>query len=263
MNSSISPKAKIGKNVQIGAFTTIGDNVEIGDDSVIGSYCYIGHPAGGEWAGKTLKIGKGAIIRSHTIMYEGSEFGERLRVGHSSMIREATKAGVNFQIGSFNDIEGHCEVGDYVRFHSNVHIGQCSKVGNFVWIFPYVVLTNDPLPPSGLAAGVVVEDGATICTSSVVLPGTHVGRGVFIGALSRAKGNIPAGAIVLGGDGKIVGSLKKLKHKESGKNHPWMSHFVDYYPPESRERIEELHQQILGDLKDLDVWLAEREKKAG
>ena len=27
--------------------------------------------------------------------------------------------------------------------HSNVHVGQLSVIDDFVWIFPYVVLTND------------------------------------------------------------------------------------------------------------------------
>jgi UDP-3-O-[3-hydroxymyristoyl] glucosamine N-acyltransferase len=68
-----------------------------------------------------------------------------------------------------SDLQGHCEIGDYVRFHSNVHIGQKSKIGNFVWIFPYVVLTNDPYPPSNNLVGVTVHDFAAIATMSVIL----------------------------------------------------------------------------------------------
>jgi len=227
------------KNVKVASTAIIYPNVEIGEGSEIGHYCIIGHPATGEAAGKKLKIGKNAIVRSHTIIYEGSEFGDDLRVGHSTMIREGIKAGLNWQIGSFNDIEGDCEVGDYVRFHSNVHIGRGAKIGDLVWIFPYVVLTNDPIPPSGLKEGVSVESGAVICTSSVVLPGAHVGRGTFVAALTKAKGRMEDWHMYVGERCTDVGSVAKLFHKPSGKRHPWMQHFRSY-PEPAQKRIDAL-----------------------
>ena len=38
-----------------------------------------------------------------------------------------------------------------------------------LWIFPYVVLTNDPHPPSDMMHGVTVNDFVAIATLSVVL----------------------------------------------------------------------------------------------
>lgn len=72
-------------------------------------------------------------------------------------------AGKNLQIGTLSDLQGHCEIGDYVRLHSNVHIK--SVPGNFVWIFPYVVLTNDPYPPSDSLVGVTVQDFGGDCNN--------------------------------------------------------------------------------------------------
>ncbi len=256
MSELISPKARIGRSVSIGAHVRIHDNVEIGDDTSIGDFCVIGHPAGGAYAGKPLQIGAGSVIRSHSILYEGSTFGPDLRVGHSSLIREGVRAGVNLQIGSFNDLEGDTVIGNWVRFHSNVHVGRGAVIGDLVWIFPYVVLTNDPIPPSGLKEGVTLGAGSAVCTSAVVLPGTVVGRGAFIAAMTRARGDIPGGALVVGGEGQIVGTIRKLKHKASGKQHPWMTHFADYYPAQAQPVIAELHRAVETDIEALERKLA-------
>jgi len=143
----ISEHATIGKNVSIGAFTIIHDNVVIHDDTIVEPYCELGvsnHLS----EGKALVIGSNSHIRSRSTFYEGSTFGPRLITGHSVTVREKTEAGENFQLGTLSDIQGHCKIGNFVRTHSNVHIGQHSEVGDYVWIFPYVVLTNDPHPPS-------------------------------------------------------------------------------------------------------------------
>ena len=38
----VSPRAKLGENVQIGAFCLIHDDVEIGDNCEIQAYCELG-----------------------------------------------------------------------------------------------------------------------------------------------------------------------------------------------------------------------------
>ena len=114
----------------------VEDNVIIQDNVKIEGYCETGvsnHLSKGE----KLVIGKSSYIRSHSIFYEGSTFGDKLITGHRVIVREQVHAGMNLQIGSLSDIQGHSEIGDYVRFHSNVHVGQKAKIGNFVWIFPY------------------------------------------------------------------------------------------------------------------------------
>lgn len=257
----ISEKAEIGKNVTFGANVRVHDNVVIGDNAVIGDFCILGHPAGGDYRGKPLVLGEGAIIRSHSVLYEGSEFGPDLRVGHSTLIREGLVAGRNLQVGSFNDLEGEAKIGDWVRFHSNVHIGRGADIGDLVWIFPYVVLTNDPIPPSGLKEGVTLGAGSVICTSAVILPGASLGVGAFVAAMSRARGSVPAGALVVGGEGKIIGSIRKLKHRPSGKQHPWMSHFATAYPQDAQARIQALHHEVEAAIVALENSLAQADQK--
>lgn len=112
--------ARLSNNVIIGPFSIIHNNVIIEEGSVIGSHCEIGHPANNFSDGTPLKIGRNSFIRSHSIFYEGSTFGENLVTGHRVTVREKTFAGRNLQIGTLSDIQGQCEIGDFVKFHSNV-----------------------------------------------------------------------------------------------------------------------------------------------
>lgn len=242
MINKISILAQIGKNVQIGNFVTIYDNVVIDDNTIIGDYVILGVPA--NIKEKTLYIGKNSIIRSHTVLYEGSYFENQLETGHHVLIRENTRVGKNLRIGSFSDIEGDVKIGDYTRFHSYVHIGRGSKIGNFVWIYSLVTLTNDPLPPSHIERPVVIEDGVVICVNSTVLPGTIMRTGSFASSNSIVEGEIPEGAVVTERN-KIRGHVCKLINYETGTRHPWMGHFYDKYPQSEYDRIKSLEKVIL------------------
>jgi acetyltransferase-like isoleucine patch superfamily enzyme len=226
----ISPRAELGRNVEVGAFSIIEDNVIIGDSTRIGPYCYLGHPSPLARIPE-LRIGAESLIRSYSVFYAGSTFGDRLTTGHRVTIRENIQAGTNLQIGTLCDLQGLCQIGDYVRFHSNVHVGQLSTIGDFVWIFPYVVLTNDPHPPSSNLLGCVVEDFAAIATMSIVLPGARVGRGALVGAMTVVKGEVPGDTIVVGSPMKLVGSTSSIKLKGGDQlAYPWRRHFHRGYP---------------------------------
>ncbi len=234
----VHPAARLGADVVIGPFTVVHGRVELAQGVVIGAYCEIGHPAHDPAHGGMLRIGRQALIRSHSVFYEGSSFGDQLVTGHRVSVREQTRAGPGFQIGTLSDIQGHCQIGDYVRLHSNVHIGQGSRIGNYVWIFPYVVLTNDPHPPSEMRMGVVVEDYVAIATMSVILPGVTIGQGALVGAHSSVARHVPADAVVVGAPARVMGSTRDIKLKDgSGASaYPWRRHFHRGYPPETVER---------------------------
>ncbi|MBK9785782.1 MAG: N-acetyltransferase [Betaproteobacteria bacterium] len=229
----ISPDAQLGADTSVGAYTIIHGNVRIGDGSFIGSHCEIGHPAP-RAQGRPLVIGRGANIRSHSIFYEGSIFGDGLVTGHRVTVREGTQAGLNLQIGTLGDIQGTCQIGNYVRFHSNVHIGQHSTVGDFVWIFPYVVLTNDPHPPSEVMRGVTLRDYVAVATMSVILPGVEVGQGALIGANSSVSRNVDPDTVAAGVPAKMICRTEEILLKD-GSGHsayPWRRHFHRGYPDE-------------------------------
>lgn len=224
----IGDGVRIGENVRIGAHSVVYDNVIIGDGCQIGGGVILGEPTAAIYRdhdlyeNPSLVLGAGSVVRSGSILYAGSSFGDKLETGHRVTIREGTNAGVNLRVGTLSDIQGDCQIGNFVRFHSNVHIGQKSVIGNYVWIFPYVVLTNDPHPPSDVMLGVVVEDYAVIATMAVVLPGVVVGQDALVGAGSIVNRSVEREAVVTGNPAKQVCSVRDIKSKQDGSQvYPW------------------------------------------
>lgn len=230
-NVFISDKAKIGKNVQIGDNTTIYDNVTIGDNSIICNDCIIGEPLNDYYFKESYEnpntiIGEGALIRSHTIIYSGSIFGDNFSTGHRVTIREQSKFGNNCRLGTVTDIQGYVEFGDNCWLHSNVHIGQQSKIGNFVFIYPYVVLTNDPTPPSDVCIGATIGNFSQIAVGTVLLPATKIGKHCLVGAQSLVGGTYEDYSLIIGNPAKKIKDVRELKSKETGKSHyPWPYNF--------------------------------------
>ncbi|MEM9496416.1 MAG: hypothetical protein AAGA28_00730 [Pseudomonadota bacterium] len=243
MDYLIDETAKIGKNVVFGHGARIYGNVEIGDNCKIGDFCVIGHPAFRPGSAP-LKLGAGSNVRSHSVLYEGSEIGPMLETGHHVVIREAAHIGENLRIGNYSDVEGACEIGDFVRMHGYAHVGRGSKIGDFVWLFSLTTLMNDPLPPSHLDAPVTIEDMVTVCVNAQLMPGTTIKRGALIASGAVARGTIPAGAVISGPDGEISGQVCFLMHMESRTRHPWHRHFKDAYPEAAHARIEILGAMI-------------------
>lgn len=227
----ISPKAEIGRGVKIGPFCTIHERVVLGAFTSVESYCELGYPSPLS-NGEPLIIGANSTIRSHTVLYEGSVFGDSLTTGHHVTVREMTRAGKNFQIGTKGDIQGWCEVGDFVRTHSNVHIGQKSTIGNFVWMFPDVLLTNDPNPPSETLYGPVVGDFAVISSKATLLPGVRIGEHAVIGAHSLVGIDVEPGMFANGCPAKVVckASALRLRENPAVKAYPWNKRFFRGYP---------------------------------
>lgn len=235
-NCIIEDNVVIGDNTYIDSNTIIRSNSTIGKNSFIGSNCVIGeywmdfclnrrqhkHP---------LTIGENALIRSGSILYAGSVIGTDFQTGHQVTIREKAKIGNHVSVGTLSDIQGNCSIGNYVRLHSNVHIGQLSEIDDFVWIFPYVVLTNDPTPPSENFIGVHVHSFAIIATGSVIMPGLDIGQDCLVGAGAIVTKSVDSYAVVVGNPAKAISDVRRIKNKITGEPvYPWREHFSNYMP---------------------------------
>jgi UDP-3-O-[3-hydroxymyristoyl] glucosamine N-acyltransferase len=73
----VSPSAKIGKDVSVGAFAFIGDEAEIGDKTVIFPLAAI-YPQ--------VKIGKETVIHSHVSVREKVRIGNRVIIHNGAVI---------------------------------------------------------------------------------------------------------------------------------------------------------------------------------
>ena len=229
----VSKHAQIGDNVEIGPYSIIHDNVVLYDNVRIGSHCEIGLPVAG-LEESPLIIKNNANIRSHSVFYTASIFDEGLVTGHRVTVREKTIAGKGFQCGTLSDIQGDCIIGDYVKTHSNVHIGQKTTIEDYVWIFPYTVITNDPHPPSNTLIGCTIKKYAVVATMSVILPGKTIGEGALIAAHSSVNRDIPNDVIAAGSPAKIIAPTNKIKLTSDAEEsaYPWRKHFHRGYPKE-------------------------------
>lgn len=227
----IGDNVTLGDNVYIDYNVLIRDNVTVEEGGVIGAGCILGELLADFYEDRNNKvhpliIGKNALIRSGTIIYGDNVLGDNLQTGHRVTIREKSRIGSHVRIGTLSDIQGYCEIQDYVNMHSNVHIGQKSTIKKYAWIFPYVILTNDPNPPSESLLGVTVEEYAIVSTGSVVLPGVVIGSGALVGAGAVVTKNVDAAMVAVGNPAKMRCGTDKIRDNVTGEQvYPWQYTF--------------------------------------
>ena len=240
-NVRISPKATLGKNVKVGDNTTILDNVVIGDNTIICNDCVIGEPTGSyyhnieAYENPPTIIGADSLIRSHCIIYAGSQFGKGLMTGHRATVREKAIFGDHCLISTLVDVQGNCSIGNYSRLYSNVHIGELTTIGNYVFIYPFTVFTNDPLPPSDSLVGSSVGDYSIVTVHCSVLPGVAIGTHCLVGANSVVSRDIEDYSFAIGSPAKRKMDTREIPSKEhAGQYHyPWPHHFERGMPWEN------------------------------
>ncbi len=235
-NIQIGKGVKLGKNVRIGDNTTIYDNVEIADNTMVANDCIIGEPLADYYTNKKYKnpktkIGANSLIRSHCIIYSSVETGTNFTTGHRVVIREKSKFGNYCAIGTMSDIQGFVKFGNYCRLHSSVHICQYSKIGNFVFIYPFVVFTNDPHPPSTVWKGPEISDYTQIAVSSIINSDVKIGNNCLVAANSFVNANMPDYSVFAGTPATKISDIREIKSKQiKGMHYPWMKNFSKGMP---------------------------------
>lgn len=235
---SISPTAKIGKNVIISQGVIIYDNVEIGNNCFIGPYCIIGEPTAGYYKNpdqhdfKRTTIGSDSIIRSYTTIYEDVAIGNNFQTGHHAIIREGSKIGHHTSFGSFSELPGKSSIGNHVRIHSKVMLSENNIIEDFVWIFPFVVITNVKHPPVGEFQQTRIKEYAQIFAHAILLPGLTIGRNAIIGAGALVTKDVEDERLIIGNPGKDVKSVREIKDENGNYIYPWRDFLKEYrgYP---------------------------------
>jgi acyl-[acyl carrier protein]--UDP-N-acetylglucosamine O-acyltransferase len=207
--------------------TAIHSNVEIGP------FCIIGSDHG------PLILGKGSIIRSHSIIEGGSTIGAGLETGHHVLIRTDNQIGTNLRIGTGSSLEGGGLIGDYVRIHGRCEMTK-GVIRHFARIYANCYITDNRLPPSNVNVPAIIDEGAVLTIGCVVIAGVRVGIGSFVGANTTVTKDVPDGTALVGGQLKSVGELSWQNYR-----YPWTGYYRDGYPGEAQARIDDLHQRIM------------------
>ncbi len=235
----VSSSATLGEGVTVGPFSILHDGVVLGDRSIVGSHCVLGEPTGEFYAGGALPavrpcaVGAEAVIRSHTVIYQGVTVGQAFETGHRVTIREGSVIGDGVRVGTLSDLQGDLVIGNYARLHSNVFVSQLSTIEDFVWLFPHVVLTNDPHPPSDTCTeGPVIRRFAVVAARAVVMPGIEVGERSVVGAMSLVTRDVLPETVVVGVPARAVGPTSDIRCRQGALEtvYPWTSHFRRGYP---------------------------------
>jgi acetyltransferase-like isoleucine patch superfamily enzyme len=196
---------------------TIHENVELGPNAVVEDYCLVGVPPRGVRAGELpTRIGEGAVLRSHTVVYAGNVIGRNFQTGNKVNIRESNRIGDDVSIGTLSVIEHHVEIGNHVRIHTQAFIPEFSVLEDGCWIGPNVVLTNAkyPLSPGvkDSLKGPVIRRGAKIGANATLLPGVVIGEDALVGAGAVVVHDVPAGAVVAGNPARIIRQIADLPY---------------------------------------------------
>lgn len=172
--ASVSPKAKLGDNIEIGPFAFIDDDVEIGDGCKI-------HPHAMIYSyvrmGKNCQVFPGAVVGAipQDLKYEGEvtyvEIGDNVTIRECVTINRGTKA------------SGKCvtKIGSNTLLMSYVHVAHDCEVGSHCILVSFV----------GIAGETVVDDWAILGGGSKAHQFSKIGCHAMVGGMSKINKDIP------------------------------------------------------------------------
>lgn len=183
----VSPKAKLGDGVRVGAFSVIEDDVVIGDGTWIGTHvgvyngsrigreCKIyqaaavgGPPQDLKYKGEPtlLEVGDKTIIREYVTLNRGTIESGKTSVGSNCLLMAYTHVahdctvGNNAILANCATLGGHVSLGDWVIVGGLTPVHQFCRVGDHAMIGggfrvvkdvpPYVLAGQEPLTFEGL-----------------------------------------------------------------------------------------------------------------
>ena len=180
----------------------------------LGPFVIVGEPPRDEPSTLQTRIGGGATINSHTVIYAGNRIGANFRAGHRVLIRELNEIGDDVSVGSGSNVEHHVRIGRGVRLHSNVFVPELSVLEDGCWLGPNVVLTNARYPASPTTkselVGVHIGTRAKIGANATILPGIRIGADSLVGAGAVVTADVPPGLVVAGNPARVIKSVSQI-----------------------------------------------------
>jgi acetyltransferase-like isoleucine patch superfamily enzyme len=142
-------------------------------------------------------------------LLEDVEFGARVVVGPFTNLY-GCRIGDDTRIGPFVEIQRGAVIGARCKIQSHTFICDGVRIDDGVFVGHGVMFINDKRPRATNAAGALqspadwelleclVEEGATLGSSSVILGGVRIGRHAIVGAGAVVTKDVPPGARVVG-----------------------------------------------------------------
>lgn len=176
-------------------------------------------------ADRTLKIGPASLVRSGSVIYEGSVIGSNFETGHGTIIREGNLIGNECRIWSHSVVDYGCIIRDRVRIHNGVYICQYSRLEEEVFVGPGTVFLNSPHPGCEFERqcmkGPTIMKGAKIGGGCVIFPFVTVGAGAIVGAGSVVTKDVAPGKVVHGAPARVRGKAGALRCRTGHTRRPY------------------------------------------
>ncbi|HDR7514047.1 acyltransferase [Bacillus mobilis] len=213
----IGQNVVIGDNVVIGEEVTIGNNVviyegtEIGDYTIIQDNVVIGkQPTRAKNSilpdvkklAPTI-IGQACTIGTSAIIYANATLANEVFVADLATIRERVVIGERTIIGRGAAVENDCLIGKKCKVETNAYITAYSELGDYVFIAPCVVTTNDNYLARSKERldkfkGITVKNGGRIGANTTILPGKIIEEDGTVGAGSIVTKDVKKRELVVG-----------------------------------------------------------------
>jgi acetyltransferase-like isoleucine patch superfamily enzyme len=206
----------------------IHPNVALGDGCTVGPFCELG-----SLTGEPLFIGDGAIIRSHTVIYGGSEYGPGLETGHHVLLRKDNTVGANLRVGSYSSLEGGGRVGDYVRVHGRCEMTK-GELHHFARVYGGSYITDNRRPPSYDNDLCILGVGSVVTMGCILVAGITVGAGAYVSAGMVVDQDVPPGHLL-----RRDGTLRRIRPENI-----WPPRYRADYPAEAQRRLSDLERLL-------------------
>lgn len=185
----VDPLARLGHDVQVGAYAVLGPGVEVGDGCRLGAHCVLernvrlaaevrlgvgvvlgGDPQDHKYQGEEtwVEIGPRTVIREYSTVNRGTRAAGTTRVGADCFLMTYVHVAHDCQLGSgvtianATQLSGHVTIGDRAMvsglsaIHQFVTIGTLAMIGGASRIPqdipPYVTAVGNPVALFGLNA---------------------------------------------------------------------------------------------------------------
>lgn len=187
--------------------------VEVGTGLVADAGVVVGYPTSREVA-PHLVVGVAAVLRSGTVIYLGSEIGDRFQTGHHVVVREECWIGDDVSVWSNSVVDYGCRIGGGVKIHSNCYVAQYTEIAEGAFLAPGVTIANDLYPgradSAELMSGPSIGAGAQLGVNVTVLPYVRIGEGCLVGSGAVVTRDLPSGTVAYGNPATVRGKVDEL-----------------------------------------------------